>query len=62
MCESLDFHFYAPPSAHNWNPYFGLLGGNDSNDNKSLDFYQKNKKSVQIQALNVFFHKHSGGV
>jgi len=22
MSKTLDFHFYAPPSAHNWIPYF----------------------------------------
>ena len=46
LCESLNFHFYAPPSAHNWNPYFGLLGGTDSNDNNSLDFHRKITKFV----------------
>ena len=44
MCESLNFHFYTPPSAHNWNSYFGKLGGTDSNDNNSLDFHWKNTK------------------
>ena len=41
MCESLDFHLFAPPSAHNWNSYFGQLGGTDSSDNNSLDFHEK---------------------
>ena len=46
VSESLDFHFYDPQSAHNWNPYFGLLGGINSKVNKSLDFYRKSTKFV----------------
>ena len=46
MCESFDFHFYAPPSAHNWIPYFCNRGGTNSNDNNSLDFHRKNTKFV----------------
>jgi len=41
MSESLDFYFYAPPSTHNWNPFFRKLGGTYSNDNNSLDFIEK---------------------
>ena len=44
MIKSLNFHFYAPPSADNWNPYFGELGGTDSKYNNSLDFHRKHKK------------------
>ena len=44
MCELLNFHFYAPPSAHNWNSYFGKLDGTDSNDNNSLAFHWENTK------------------
>ena len=49
MCESLDFYFYAPPLAHNWNPYFGQLGGTYSNDNNTRDFFQK---KIQNLCLN----------
>ena len=44
VSKSLDFHFYAPPSAHNWNPYFELFGETYSKDNNSLDFGQKIQK------------------
>ena len=46
VSESFDFHFYAPPLAHNWIPYFWKLGGTYSNDNNSLDFHLKNTKFV----------------
>ena len=46
VSESLDFHFHARPSAHNWISYFGYHGGKDSKDNNSLDFHQKRTKFV----------------
>ena len=46
VSELLNFHLYAPPSAHNWNPNFEQLGGIDSSDNNSHDFHQKNTKFV----------------
>ena len=39
--KSLVLNFYAPPSAHKWNPYFGYLGGSYSVDDENLDFKQK---------------------
>ena len=46
IAKSLNFHFYAPPSAHNWNQNFGKLGASYSNDSNSLDSYQKYSKFV----------------
>ena len=53
VCESLHFHFYAPPFAHNWYQYFGKLGGTYSKDNNSLDFNRKNIKFVFIFKLRM---------
>ena len=41
MNKTLDFHFYAPLSAYNWNPNFGELSGTYTNDNNPIDLYQK---------------------
>ena len=41
MSESLDFHFYAPPSAHKWNLYFRLLGGTYSKEKTLLISIEK---------------------
>ena len=46
MSELLEFHFYTPPSEHNWNPYLRKLGGTYLNDTNSLDFHWKNTKFV----------------
>ena len=42
----LDFHFYPPRSTHNWNSYFGYLGGTYLKDNNSRDFYRRNTKLI----------------
>ena len=52
--KTLDFHYYTPLSAHNWNPNFRFLGGLYSNDSNSLDFCQRNSKFVFIFKLEMF--------
>ena len=41
MNKTLDFHFYTLISTHNWKPNFRELNGTYSNDNNSVDLYQK---------------------
>ena len=50
----LVLNFYAPPSAHKCNPYFGYLGGTYSLDDKSLDLNRRNIKFVFIFKLGMF--------
>ena len=54
VCELFDFNFDAPPSAHNWIPYFRKLGRTYSNDNNSLDFHRKYIKFVFKFKLGMF--------
>ena len=44
--ESLDFHFFSPALAGNWNPFFGILSRTYSKDNNTLDFHLNRAKIV----------------